>query len=260
VGSLPRERSGSWIAAFGIAPGQTVAAIGGGGKMSLLGRLAREWAAAGGAPLLTPTTRIFGYSGEADVETLLVARDADRRRVMESVRGRGRPGVTILLGRRGSSRELLEGLSPEEIRAAEAALPADLVLVKADGARGQSLKAHRDDEPVVPPHSNLVLAVVGIGGWGQPISERTVHRVEIFCERWGYAPGEPLDDEAYLLSLSDPAGYRKGTPASARYLAFLNQADDDARVTAATRIAKRLAERGIAALWGDAASGRLGSP
>ena len=51
-----------FITAFGIEPGETIAVIGGGGKVPLLATLAREWSSAGGTPLLTTTTKILPRS------------------------------------------------------------------------------------------------------------------------------------------------------------------------------------------------------
>jgi probable selenium-dependent hydroxylase accessory protein YqeC len=93
--------------------------------------------------------------------------------------------------------------------------------------------------------------------WGEPLSERTVHRAELFAERWGYGLGEPIDDRCYEVALGDPEGYRRAVPARARYLVFLNQASDARRAAAARRIASSLRAAGIAAFWGDVHLGEL---
>jgi probable selenium-dependent hydroxylase accessory protein YqeC len=126
------------------------------------------------------------------------------------------------------------------------------VLVKADGARGRSLKAHRDGEPVVPLDASLVIAVAGLDVWGQPLDDEHVHRAELFAERTGASPGTRLEDDAFYAALADPAGYRAAVPSAARYVVFLNQADRPVRVAVAQRLAQGLHARGVGeVVWGD---------
>jgi probable selenium-dependent hydroxylase accessory protein YqeC len=244
---------------LGLEPGWTVAAIGGGGKMTLLDRLAGEWAAAGGRPLLVATTRIVAFDAPPGVRRIMLPADLDEW--TSRLGSRIEPGEIVLLGRdspRGA--QVLEGLGDREIEAAAGRLGADLVLVKADGARGQPLKAHREHEPPVPRRADAVLAVAGMSAWGEPLGDRTVHHAELFSERWGYGLGEPIDDRCYEMALGDPEGYRRAVPARARYLVFLNQATDERRAAAAERIARALAARGAAAYWGDVHRGEIHGP
>jgi probable selenium-dependent hydroxylase accessory protein YqeC len=251
------ERGGEPFALrFALEPGSTVAAIGGGGKMTLLERLASEWSAAGGRPLIVATTRIVSFESPPQMRRILLPESLEQwagRLERELV-----PGEAALLGRdspRGAN--VLEGLTDREIEAAAARLCADLVLVKADGARGQGLKAHKDYEPVIPRRADVVLAIAGMAAWGEPLSERTVHRADLFAERWGYGLGEPIDDRCYEVALGDPEGYRRTVPARARYVAMLNQASDERRAQAAARIAASLRAAGVEAFWGDVHMGQL---
>lgn len=245
--------------ALGLEPQQMVAVIGGGGKMPLLQALAVEWAAAGGCPLLTTTTRIFALRMPGELELVAVPAAAAIEDLVQRLSGRGGPGRAVVLGRGGTRSDLLDGFDEPSIEAARSALGADLVLVKADGSRGRGLKAHKPTEPVIPARAGLVIAVAGIGAWGQPISDETVHRSELFCEQWGYAPGERIDDDAFVRPLSDPTGYRRTVSAKARYLVFLNQVDSPEREERARRIAGQLMSQGIETWWGDARSGQLES-
>lgn len=247
-----------FVSAFGIEPGEMVAVIGGGGKVPLLATLASEWSAAGGTPLMTTTTKIFSFDAPADY-LMLEVRGEGVTAVREAVQGRGRPGVVTMLGSSDGRDAVVRGIDPDLIREATAALPADLTLVKADGSRGRSLKAHRDYEPVIPTGTSLVIAVAGVDAWGVELTDECVHRAELFGERWGYAPGEPLGDEAFVFSLGDPEGYRRCVPSDARYAVFLNKADNPERGATASRIAQALATRGVTALSGDVKQGRIES-
>lgn len=164
-----------------------------------------------------------------------------------------------MLGVAETREAMVRGIEPERIVEAAASLPADLTLVKADGSRGRSLKAHRDYEPVIPAHTSLVIAVAGVDVVGKKLSEESVHRAELFGERWGYAPGETIGDEALLQALGAPGGYRKRVPGRARYAVFLNKADNPQRQTLASRLGRLLASRGVAALWGDVREGHIES-
>lgn len=226
-----------------------VAAIGGGGKMSLLLTLGTEWAQAGGRPLLLPTTRIADHAerGVRGVRTVVlpVARSAWPPLAFLG-------GELLVVGRRGDRPGLLESIQLDEIGPLVEQAKADLVLIKADGARGRSLKAHEDGEPVVPLDAGLVVAVAGLDAWGAPLDDEHVHRAELFAERTAAAPGSRLEDDAFYAALADPAGYRAAVPAAARYLVFLNQADRPVRVAIAQRLAQGLHARGVGeVVWGD---------
>jgi probable selenium-dependent hydroxylase accessory protein YqeC len=245
-----------FIRAFGIEPGESLAVIGGGGKVPLLARLAYEWAAAGGQPLLTSTTKIFSFDPPEDYQVLEV-REAGAAGVSRAVRGRGRPGVVTLLGSGEERRAVVRGVEPELVGVAAAELPADLTLVKADGSRGRSLKAHKEYEPVIPSCSTLVIAVAGVDIWGRELTAENVHRSELFGERWGYAPGERLDDDVFVRALGEAEGYPRCVPAGTRYAVLLNKADDVADRETAKRLAEALVDRGVVALWGDVKQGRI---
>ncbi len=239
--------------ALGVARGYRVAAIGGGGKMTLLTTLGAEWAQAGGRPLLVPTTRIADHEERGVPGVRTVALPAART-AWPPVGFLG--GELLVVGRRGERADLLESLHPDEIGSLAEQSKADLVLVKADGARGRSLKMHHEGEPVVPLDAELVIAVAGVDVWGAELSAETVHRSELFAVRWGMTLGERIEDEAFLMALADPAGYRAAVPAGARYVVFLNKADRPVRQAIAQRLAHALTERGVSEIaWGDVRRG-----
>jgi probable selenium-dependent hydroxylase accessory protein YqeC len=238
---------------LGIHRDLRVAAIGGGGKMTLLRLLGVEWAQAGGRPLLVPTTRIDGHP-ERGVPGVRTVSLPPARTAWPPLAFLG--GELLVVGRRGDRPGLLESIHPDEIGTLVEQSKADLVLVKADGARGRSIKAHDDEEPVVPLDTGLVVALCGIDAWGLELGPEVVHHDALFAETWGMEPGARLEDDAFYAALADPAGYRKGVPAGARYVVFLNKVDRPVRVAIAQRLAAGLHERGVAeVVWGDLARG-----
>ena len=226
-----------------------VAAIGGGGKMTLLLALGVEWAQAGGRPLLLPTTRLADHPerGLRGVRTVVLP---PARTAWPPVSVLG--GELLVVGRRSDRPGLLDPIQPDEIGALAEQSRADLVLVKADGARGRSLKAHKEGEPVVPLDAGLVVALAGLDAWGAPLDDEHVHRAERFAERTGATLGARVEDDAFYGALADPAGYRAAVPPGARYVVFLNQADRPVRVAVAQRLAQGLHARGVGeVVWGD---------
>ena len=242
------------IETFDVRRDARVATIGGGGKKTVLFALAREWAKGGGRPLVLPTTRLYRGAaeevlGDAKVVALDKARSAWPAIDFPA-------GGVLVLGRRDENPDLLTAILPEEIAPLAEQVKADLVLVKADGSRGRSLKAHKEHEPVIPMDTSLVIAVAGLDVWGAPLSPETVHRSELFAVKWGMTPGERLEDDAFLYALGDPTGYRATVPAGAQYVVFLNQVDRPVRLAVAQRLAEKLHAAGVSdVVFGDVLAG-----
>lgn len=226
-----------------------VAALGGGGKMTLLAALGVAWAQAGGRPLFAPTVRLADHEerGVPGVRSLLLP---PARSAWPPVAFLG--GEMLFVGRRGESPGVVEPLTADEIEGLKRASGADLTLVKADAAGGRSLVAHADGEVVVPLSATLVLAVAGVDAWGAPLDETSVLHADRLAQRTGASPGDRVEDDAFYAVLADPAGLRGSVPSGARYAVFLNKVDRPVRVAIAQRLADGLKERGVGeVLWGD---------
>jgi probable selenium-dependent hydroxylase accessory protein YqeC len=237
------------VEAFDIPRDARVAALGGGGKMTLLQAIGLEWARAGGRPLLAASARVEQHAdkGVPGVRTMLLP---PARSAWTDVRFLG--GELLVVGRKSERAGALDPLSSDEIDAVARMSGADLVLVKADDARGRSLLDHLPGESFVPLTSSHVIAVAGLDAWGTPVGEETVHRHELFAEHLALEAGQRLEDDAYYAALADPSGYRALVPPGARYSVFLNKADRPVRIAVAQRIALGLIERGVGeVVWGD---------
>jgi probable selenium-dependent hydroxylase accessory protein YqeC len=219
---------------LGIGRGDVVAAVGAGGKTTLVYALASEARASGWTVLVTTTTHM-GTLPEATTGPLLVEEDglADDA-VDEALRVHGR--VTIL-GRRIRA-DKLEGLPPQRVDALGRG--ADLVLIEADGARGRSLKAPAPYEPVVPASCSVMIVLAALDVLGTPAAGDRVHRPEIVTRLAGIGPDDPVTEEALAACLAHPDGYRARSRDGLRSIVFLNKVEDDARQAAAGRIAARL--------------------
>ena len=165
-----------------------VAVIGSGGKTTFLRRMAERLP---GTVLLTTSTHIFPLAGVPLVDT--GAEDAPRRPddILDALRSALAESRVACLGRKLPSGKLA---SPEHALPFEALLSAaDFVLVEADGAAGRPLKAHRPFEPVIPSCAERTVCLVGASGLGKPVHE-ACHCPELFAERAGMAPGEPVGE------------------------------------------------------------------
>lgn len=112
----------------------------------------------------------------------------------------------------------------------ELARLADFVLVEADGSAGRPLKAHLPHEPVVPENAGQTIAVVGLSGFGKPICE-AAHRPERFAALAGAAVTDAATPEMAARVLNAEALHTR---------VLLNQADAPGGIEAAKQLIKLL--------------------
>ncbi|MDP3046350.1 MAG: selenium cofactor biosynthesis protein YqeC, partial [Chloroflexota bacterium] len=163
--------------ALGVRSGDAVAFVGAGGKTSAMMRLARELASQGRTVVVTTTTHIreplFGQVAavvlEPDGATLLSQLPGLLQRfgVVAVASGYAEPVP-------GEPYRKLAGISPALVDEIAVLPGVDAVLVEADGARGASLKAPAEYEPVVPLSTTLLVPVAALDALGRPLAEPTV--------------------------------------------------------------------------------------
>lgn len=177
------------------------AIIGGGGKTTLLYRLAEELSRRG-TVLVTTTTHIFRPAHLPCAE-------------------RAEGGMPLLcVGTPCAGGKLT---APRQSFAALAAL-ADYVLVEADGSRRLPIKAHAPHEPVIPENAEQVICVVGASGLYGRVDE-VVHRPEVFARRTGERETATPQAVAQLLAAEQ-----------LHTRVLVNQADAPARAEAALEL------------------------
>ena len=189
--------------ALQVCPGIT-AIIGGGGKTTLLYRLARELEGRGSV-IVTTSTHIFKPT---DLPFALTA---------------GKVSGILCVGMPCENGKLS---APQQSFRELTAL-ADYVLVEADGSAGRPLKAHASHEPVIPREANQVICVVGASGLNHPAAEK-VHRPERFMALSGSDTAAP---EAVAAVLNKEALHTR---------VLINQADSPERIAAARELARLL--------------------
>lgn len=204
----------------------TLSLVGGGGKSTLMLRLARELAADGRRAVVTTTTHISRAQGETAGPLLDGGDGADLGRALEAC------PVVCIAAPCGAADKL--GPPPDALLTAAGTL-AHWVLAEADGARRLPVKAPADHEPVLLP-GGLVCAVAGLSALGRPLA-RVCHRPGLAADLLGVAPEALLSPDLLARLLTSPKGQRKGVEDPARFRVVLNQADDPAALDLARETA-----------------------
>lgn len=116
------------------------------------------------------------------------------------------------------------------------------LLIEADGARMLPLKAPAAHEPVIPGFVNMVVVVAGLAGLGKPLTEKWVHRPELFGRLSGLELEALITPAALSRVLMHPHGGLKNIPPGARRIILLNQAGTDEKKAQAKAIALQVAQ------------------
>ena len=224
--------------ALRIRPKEVVVLVGGGGKTTLMFRLADELTASGRRVVTTMTTRIFvGQMNRAPAR--LVTEDeatlmAELPHALETHRH------VIVAGEVIVEQDKVQGVPPELLDRIAAHPAVDALIVEADGSRRLPLKAPAPHEPVIPASATVVVPLVGLDVLGQPLDAEHVHRPQLVAELTGAALGDPVTSAMIAAVLAHPQGGAKAVPPTARLIPFLNKAEDEATLAAAREIARLL--------------------
>ena len=229
------------IEAFDLADGAIVAAVGGGGKTSLVYALASERAQRGGSALVTGTVRFTRPNG-TKVDGIVEATDAEIVGAVREVLG---PGKVVLAYRERGLRGRMLGFDPETIRILGSTAPS-IITVEADGSAHRPFKAPADHEPVIPDSATDVIVCVGLSVLGCPIGPRDVHRPDLVARIARRAMGAPVTGNTVSDVLLAHDGGRKGVPRTARLHALLNAPPSPEYIQVGSRIGATLVYGGYA--------------
>ena len=198
---------------LGIEPG-VIAVIGGGGKTSLLLRLAAELKAEGRV-ILCATAHMRlpeGMQLTSPNADEIEAAFASQNPVCVGVRT-AEDKITLDLQHIGLLRSL-----------------AAYVLCEADGSRGLPLKVHAPHEPVVPAEADRVICVVGIDGIGKSIGE-SAHRPALYAALLSV-------DQEHIVTPRDAA--RVIASENLHDTLFINKVETERQLSLARELAKEL--------------------
>jgi probable selenium-dependent hydroxylase accessory protein YqeC len=225
------------VEALSVRRGDVVSLVGAGGKTTVLYALATELRRHGLSVVVTCTTHMQVPTTGATAPPLVVIDEEDNW--LTSVkRHLDRYGsVTVIQDRKRDDK--LRGLEPVMLDPLRSL--ADAVVIEADGARGRSLKAPAEYEPVVPDETTLMVVLVGLDVLDERLDAEHVHRLEVVVELSGAVPGTEVTEDVVVDCVV--RGYIPKVPKGSRHVVFLNKATDY-RLKTAERLGERLLAAG----------------
>jgi probable selenium-dependent hydroxylase accessory protein YqeC len=144
-----------------------------------------------------------------------------REELRQSIRNRS----PVFVGLRALESGKVEGIGPDQANDLFQETILDYLIVEADGAAGRPVKAPAEHEPVIPSSATVVVSVAGLEAMGKPVDEETVFRPDRFEQVTGLSRGDRITPEALARLYSSPDGLFRGSPFTARQVAFLNKCD-----------------------------------
>jgi probable selenium-dependent hydroxylase accessory protein YqeC len=224
--------------AFGLPDHAYIFLIGGGGKTTLMFTLAHHLAGTGRTVVSTTSTKIMVPASSRAARVII---EADPARAVVRLRAELPAAMHITLGKTlYETDRKLGGFAADELDYIRQAQVADCLLVEADGSAGRSLKAHNDYEPVISPHADLVIAVIGSDCLGCPLSDAHVHRAARFSQLLNRPLDLPVTADDVAAIVFHPLGYLKSVPSGAEVIVLLTKAGDPAQRANAARLAAAL--------------------
>lgn len=200
--------------------GGIVAAIGAGGKKSLLYAVA-----AASRKRVAWTTTV--HSPKPPRWTGMEINVADADELLRRAAERGDARVRAFF-QPSEKTGRLAGLDVQQVEALHAAGDFGLTLVKADGARMRGIKAPKPGEPVLPTSTRRILVVISAAVLGEPLDDRIAHRPERIARITDAAIGAPLRPSHFARLFSHEHGLLQGT-SGFDVCAVINQVDNASR-------------------------------
>jgi len=211
----------SLIEALDLGTREHIAFVGGGGKTSLMFALAEELLGRNRIVLTSTTTKVSYKEAQLAPLVVLLAGSVRIKELGEKLKSERHVFVSERLLDSGK----VQGIDPSLADTFYRELPLDYLLVEADGSAGHPVKAPALHEPVIPESVTIVLALLGLEALGRTFTPETVFRPELAAKITGLKLGEELAASALAKLFSHPQGLFKGSPASAKKMAFLNKLD-----------------------------------
>ncbi len=222
--------------ALRISPGQIVAFVGAGGKSASIRRLIEELTPKTPV-LITTTTKLALNQTDLAVQHIILRSKEDLSLFPALLQEQSSVLVT---GERWSE-EPKWTAPPEDLLAVLLPMAADsgaVVLIEADGARGRSLKAPAEHEPVIPPFVDLVVPVMGLDAIGTELEGDMVYQPEQVRALLGIQKDQIIQPADAAGILAHGNGALKTIPASAKVRVILNKAETQKAVEHGREIAE----------------------
>ena len=135
------------------------------------------------------------------------------------------------------------GYATERVSALAGSDAADVVLVKADGARTRWLKAPNEREPQLPDAVDTVIPIASARVVGEPLDDERVHRPERVGEITGRERGEQITAGDVAAVLASDRGGLRDVPSGATAIPLINMVDDATLESVGREIAAEILAR-----------------
>lgn len=201
---------------------KVISIAGGGGKTTTMNRLAKELSQEGKKVLISTTTAMM-MPESGDYDYFITEEEfLEDPKVLELSAERGK--IAVLIGTmiridkvKGVEMPIIDRIKEMEIY--------DYIIVETDGAKRKPIKAPREDEPLNPYSTDLVIGIIGLDSLGKKIEEENIHRVEIFKKILNITDEKYIDEELVAALALHPQGLFKNAVGKDQVL-ILNKADD----------------------------------
>lgn len=194
-----------------------VSCIGAGGKKSTMFRLAE---AHSGRVGITATAHIEFFPKSLNAKSYI----ADEDELFEAIKN-DQVSNKIAFAKPSSRFGRRAGISHNNVKRFKKAGNFDLLVVKADGARGRFIKAPAEHEPVISPDSDIIIPVVSAKVIGLPLTDEIAHRVEQISLVCDLKQGDEIKPLHIARLLSSPSGLLKNTE-NKKVIPVINMVDN----------------------------------
>jgi len=194
-----------------------ISLVGAGGKKTTIYRLAEAHAGRVG---ITTTTHIE-YFPKALKATNYIAEES---KLLDAIRN-DKSSKAIAFAKPSERFGRRAGISLESIQKFKDTGNFDLLLIKADGARGRFIKAPAEHEPAVASATNTVISIISAKVIGLSLSDEIAHRVEHISKLTGIKEGDKIKPIHIARMLASNEGALKNTWA-AKVVPLINMVDD----------------------------------
>lgn len=202
-----------------IRKGDVVSIVGGGGKTSTMNELAKELKNMNYKVLVTSTTAIMMPKKE-EFDYLYIQKETDIEKEIENLE----EGTITVLVKEFIRQDKVKGLEIEFLDNIIKRNIFDIVIIEADGARMKTIKAPREDEPLLTKYTTKTIGVFGIDSIGLRINDNNIHRAEMFLKIIEKEENDILDDEDIVKLIESDKGIFKKSKELEKYL-IVNKCD-----------------------------------
>ncbi len=208
------------FSALDLSPREIISFVGGGGKTTLMFRLADEIPRHYKA-LITTTTKILVPPANKYPVLLLGDQDIKLEQVQRFLDGGKRPTLASKL----LPENKLQGISLEQFADIAGWQHIDFILAEADGSKNRPLKGHLEHEPVIPQSTTVLVVVVGADVIGKRLDSEYVHRPELVAALTGSTLGAVIQPETIARLILHPRGIMRLLPSQTKTVVIINKVD-----------------------------------